>query len=636
MDNIHSLLKRQIKKYLSDSQDLDIKQQDFLKVVNDTYYQVDEERKLLEHSLELSSQELMQRNSDYKKALEDLRESENRYALAAEGSNDGLWDWNLKTNEVYYSPRWKVMIGFNDNEINSSQEEWFKRIHADDHLAVKRVLDIAKAEVGEGHIKIEYRILHKNGTYLWVLTRGIVVKDAQGVIVRMAGSQTDITQNKTFEEELRYSAFHDKLTGLPNKTLFFDRLLNLVERIKRHPKTFFAMLFIDLDRFKLVNDSFGHIVGDQLLVNIANKLKSCLRAGDTVARFGGDEFTVLLEDISNIEGVKQIIDRIQKSISVPLFLEDQQIFVTASIGVVLNSVEPNSPEILLRDADTAMYQAKMQGKAKYVIFNKDMHTVTVTRLQLESELRYAVENHELELFYQPIFSLSDKKIVRMEALLRWHHPKRGLVPPQDFIPLAEETDIIISIGEWVFKEVCRQVNIWRDTIYTKVDIAFNCSPRQFQHKNFFEVLKNTLLELEVNALTLELEITESIAMNDIDYTIKLLTQLKDLGMKIAIDDFGVGYSSLSCLKYFPVNALKIDRTFIKDLLTNETNAALTSAIIILGHGLGFNIVAEGVETEEELNFLREHKCDEVQGFLFARPVPVNEAEKLLLKYNGSS
>ncbi|MFH1063081.1 MAG: EAL domain-containing protein [Candidatus Omnitrophota bacterium] len=632
--NIHSLLDRQIKKYLGGAKNLIQEQQRFFEAVNATYNYADEERKLLERSLELSSQELRQKNSDYKQALNDLKDSEHRYAIAAEGSNDGLWDWDLKTNKVYYSPRWKAMLGFKEDEIDSTPETWFRRIHSSDALFVERAMDSRKAKTDDAHLEIEYRIMHKNGTYIWVLTRGIAVSDAEGRVVRMAGSQTDITKSKAGEEQLRYDALHDRLTGLPNRSLFVDRLLNLIERIKRHPEHLFAVLFIDIDRFKYVNDSLGHIAGDQLLVSIAKNLKTCLRAGDTVARFGGDEFIILLEDVSNSEEVEQVVKRIEKSISIPLTLDEQQVFVTASIGIAFNDVSINSPEILLRDADTAMYQAKMQGKARHVFFSKEMHAVAVTRLQIEAELRQAVEKQEFEVYYQPILSLPDKKIIRMEALLRWHHPQRGIVPPLDFIPLAEETGLIINIGEWVIKEVCRQSKIWQNADYPKVNIAFNCSARQFKHKYFFERIKDILSKVGANAFTLELEITESIAMDDIMFTVKLLTRLKDIGMKISIDDFGVGYSSLSCLKHFPIDAVKIDRTFIKDIPVNKANVALTSAIITLGHGLGLKVVGEGVETEEEFKFLNECGCDEAQGFLFSRPVPAQEAEKLLFKYNG--
>ncbi|MCM8813368.1 MAG: EAL domain-containing protein, partial [Candidatus Omnitrophica bacterium] len=438
------------------------------------------------------------------------------------------------------------------------------------------------------------------------------------------------------EEQLRYDALHDKLTGLPNRTLFIDRLLNLIERAKRHRNIRCAVLFIDLDRFKYVNDSLGHIVGDQLLVTVAKKIKSCLRSGDTAARFGGDEFTVLLEDVNSDEEVKTVVERIRAHISVPLALQDQQVTVSCSIGIAMSNPEENVPEILLRDADTAMYQAKMQGKDSYVMFDKHMHTSAVTRLQMEAELRYASESHQFELYYQPIFSALSGKIIRLEALLRWHHPQRGMVSPLDFIPLAEETGLIVKIGEWVIQEVCRQAKQWQNAGYANIEIAFNCSARQFQHQHFYEVIKSAVTDLQIEAFTLELEITESIAMNDIDFTIKLLTRLKELGMKIAIDDFGVGYSSLSCLKHFPIDSLKIDRTFIKALPENKTNVALTSAIITLGHGLGLKIVAEGVETEAELHFLKENRCDELQGFLFSKPVPTAEAEKLLLKYGTAA
>ena len=359
----------------------------------------------------------------HKRAEESLRESEERYALAVLGANEGLWDWNLKTNQFYYSPRWKSMLGCEENEIQTSPDEWFNRIHPEDRVRVK---DEMAAHHGglTPHFENEHRMLHKDGTYRWMLARGIAVRDAQGKAYRMAGSQTDITEGKVA----------DVLTGLPNRILFMDRLGRSVERAKYRKGYLFAVFFLDLDRFKVVNDSLGHLIGDQLLIATARRLQTCLHTGDTIARLGGDEFSILVDDIREVSDATRIAERIERQLALPFNINGHEVFTTASIGIALSSSGYERPEDLLRDADTAMYRAKALGKARYEVFDTAMRERAVARLQLETDLRRALEREEFRVYYQLIVSLDDGRISGCEALLRWQHPKRGLISPSEFIP----------------------------------------------------------------------------------------------------------------------------------------------------------------------------------------------------------
>jgi diguanylate cyclase (GGDEF)-like protein/PAS domain S-box-containing protein len=561
-----------------------------------------------------------------KRAEDALRESEERYALAARGANDGLWDWNLKTGEIYYSPRWKSMLGYEENEIKNSLEEWFSRVHPEDIEKLKARIDLHLE--GLTPFENEHRMKHKDGTYRWMLSRGLAVRDAEGKVYRMAGSQTDITDRKVAEMQLLHDAFHDALTGLPNRALFMNRLEHATERAKRRKDYQFAVLFLDLDRFKVINDSLGHLVGDQLLIEIAQRLVKCLRPGDTVARLGGDEFAILLDGIESVNDAIRVSDRIQKELMLPFNLNGQEVCMTTSIGIALNNRDYNQPNDLLRDADIAMYRAKALGKARYAVFDTGMHTRAVELLHLEANLRRAIEQQEFRLYYQPILCLTSGKITGVEALLRWQHPQRGLVSPAEFIPVAEETGLIVAIGEWVLQTACAQSKTWQDMGLPPLFVAINLSARQFQHQNLLELIKKILKETGMTAQTLKLEITESIAMRDLDFSIPVLKELSTMGVQILIDDFGTCYSSLGYLNRFPINALKIDQSFVKDIPNNPDNAAIIKAIIAMAHSLKLKVIAEGVETEEQLAFLRSQACDEIQGYLLSHPLPAEVFARL--------
>jgi len=454
------------------------------------------------------------------------------------------------------------------------------------------------------------------------------VRDAKGKITNYVGISQDITSRKETEERLNHLANHDALTGLPNRTLFSDRLNNALARGKRYGQNL-AILFLDLDRFKVINDTLGHDVGDLLLQNLALRLSQSLRGADTVARWGGDEFIVLLGEIHTSQDAAAAARRILNLFSDPFILGGQEIFVTASIGISIYPKDGDDAQMLLSNADTAMYRAKEQGKNNYQFYTAEMNATALERLRLESDLRRALERGEFLLYYQPKINISSGQIVGVEALIRWNHPVRGMVPPQDFIPLAEETGLIVPIGEWVLKTACRQNFDWHTSGISSIRVAVNVSTQQFRKENLTETIDRILRETNLENCLLELEITESVMMEDMERAIIVMSELSDRGIHFSIDDFGTGYSSLVYLKRFPINILKIDRSLVRHIPANPDDTAIASAIISLGKSLKLKVVAEGVETQEQLSFFRNQECDEVQGYLFSHPLPAKEMTELL-------
>ena len=564
--------------------------------------------------------------TERKKAEAALRESEQRYALAAQGANDGLWDWNLKDNSIYYSVRWKSMLGYSDREIGNSPDEWLSRLNADDR---ERVWARINTDVLQGnrHLEIEYRIMHKDGTFRWMLCRGLALSDGEGKPYRMAGSQTDITARKKAEDQLLYDAFHDALTGLPNRALFRDRLHNAINRSKRLKQYIYAVMFFDVDRFKVINDSLGHAAGDRLLIEISGRMANGVRPGDTVARLGGDEFAVLLENVTDVTDIKSVVERIQSAFAAPFLIDDNEVYVTQSIGIALEQDRYEQPDQILSDADIAMYAAKAKGKARYEIFDDSMHSFVVKQLQLEADLRIAVEHlTDFVLHYQPILDVATRKLSGFEALVRWRHPLRGLVPPIEFIPLAEETGLIQQLGEWVLREACRQLKQWQNQYHTArpLEMSVNVSGKQLLNDTFFDLLVGIIEETGIAADTLAIELTESIIMESLDVSVKAMNRLRDIGVKIHIDDFGTGYSSLSYLNRFPVSALKIDRSFISNMSLNDENREIVRAIVSLAHNLKLKVIAEGIELSSQLDEIGTMDCHLAQGYFFSRPMAAAE------------
>jgi len=564
----------------------------------------------------------------HKRAQEGLRESEERYALAARGANDGLWDWDVQANVVYFSPRWKSMLGYQESEIGDKPNEWFDRIHDADRERVNE--EVAAHQKGlVPQFESEHRVLHKDGSFRWMLCRGLAVHNGSGKTLRMVGWQTDITEGKV----------SDPLTGLPNRLLFTDRVGRLIKHAKRRKDYLFAVLFLDLDGFKMINDSLGHLVGDQLLVGVATRLEKCLRATDTVARLGegfivarmgGDEFTVLLDDLKDPGDAKQAAERLMKSVTAPFMLGGREVFTSLSIGIALSTPSYEQAEDILRDADTAMYRAKSRGKARYEIFDADMRASVVARLQLETDLRRALEHGEFHNVYQPIVSLAAGQIVGFEALLRWQHPTRGQLGPEEFIIVAEETGLIRDLGWWNLREACRQMTEWRAdyNAYSQLTMSVNLSPKQFLQANLVEDIGSLLRELKLPPQALKLELTESTVMGDPSAAVEMLQQIKSLGISLAIDDFGTGYSSLSYLHRFPLDTLKIDRSFISSIGNGE-DTEIARTILPMASNLHLDVVAEGVETIEQLVLLKKLQCKYGQGYYFSKPLSAEEAGLLL-------
>jgi diguanylate cyclase (GGDEF)-like protein/PAS domain S-box-containing protein len=711
---------------------------------------------------------------------EALREWEERYAIAAAGANDGLWDWNLETSEVYFSPRWKATLGYGENEIGTHFSEWFNRVHPDDVERLKAEITVHFAGL-TSHLRNEHRISHKDGTYRWVLCRGVAIRNTGDKAYRMAGSMTDITAHKAAEEEnirlaafprndpnpvlasdrkgnliyinpaaqrvlaqlgveeatgflpanhpklvrrcletgqgerqieatvgsrifswtyhpipaldvvhmyatditerlwaeeqLLHAAWHDGLTGTPNRNKFIHQLSQTVERAKQRPDDLFAVLFLDLDRFKVVNDSLGHSKGDQFLVAVARRLEACLRPGDLVARLGGDEFTILLSAISDISDATGFAERIQLELMLPVNLSGHEVFTTASIGIAIGAYrlgpsqsEPvgrpyEQPEDILRDADLAMYRAKALGKARHVVFDTAMHERAVALLQLENDLRRAIqencegsilnseltgggvasgrafpgesqwerEHSQLLLYYQPVVALDTGRIAGFEALARWRHPERGLISPAEFIPVAEETGMIVPLGAWVLFEACQQLRRWQEQFPDRQELTMsvNLSGKQLSQPDLLPQIDAILRQTGISPTYLKLEITESVLMENAAAAAEVLEKLRDRNIGLCVDDFGTGYSSLSYLHRFPINTLKIDKSFVIEMAGDDENSEIVRAIVTLAHNLGMYVVAEGVETEKQLVQLWALQCEYGQGYFFSKPLRAEDAEALL-------
>jgi diguanylate cyclase (GGDEF)-like protein len=439
--------------------------------------------------------------------------------------------------------------------------------------------------------------------------------------------QLEITERKKTEEQLEHHAFHDRLTNLPNRSLFTTYLGHFNERVKQDKNYLFAVLFIDLDRFKVINDSLGHIVGDQVLIAVARKMETCIRPEDMISRFGGDEYAIFMENIKDVSDAIRIADRIQKELMSPIELDGFEVFTSASIGIALSSSDYDREEDIIRDADSAMYRAKASGRARYEIFDSKMHASSMKLLQMEVDLRRAIERNEFLVNYQPVVSMNNNRIVGAEALIRWHHPQHGLISPMEFIPLAEETGLISKIGEWILRTACAQNKAWQDMGHEPLLMKVNFSVRQFQHQNLLETVKKIIQETKMPARFLDIEITESIATEE--NCIKVLHEFSAMGAQISVDDFGTGYSSLGYLKNLPFNTIKIDKSFVNDISEENNAEGIVKAIIAMAHSLKMKVVAEGVEKEEQRSFLQSYHCDEMQGYLFSPPVSEKEFTKLL-------
>jgi PAS domain S-box-containing protein len=573
-------------------------------------------------------------------AEQALIESEERYALAVRGSNDGLWDWKIDSDTMFFSPRWNELLGLADVATTGPISHWLERVHPEDNATVRDELDEHLRGLTAA-FECEHRVRHEQGHYLWALARGMAVRDPGKAPVRMAGSLTDITQGKVV----------DALTGLPNRVLFRDRLVRMLEQERRDASFRFALLLLDLDSFKNVNDSLGHQAGDQLLVRVAERLELGVRTSDmvsrlatttstpdprasvsTVARLGGDEFAVLLSGLADATDAVRIAERLGEVLQAPFHVRDQELFVSASIGIALSGMGQQTPDELIRDADTALYRAKDNGRARFEIFDQTMHARAVQRLALESELRRAIERDELVVVYQPIVSLTNQRVATLEALVRWQHPRRGLVPPGEFLGVAEESLLIVPMGLTVLRHVCRDIKAWREALPPGAvpSVAVNLSARQLAQPDLADRLVEVLDAYGVAPHQIELEITESTMMVDAEHTQSLLQRLRAAGFQLTIDDFGTGYSSLAYLQSFPVHRLKIDRSFVSgNVVGPEPNMGIVRTIVALARQIGLAVVAEGIENIEQNKCVTDLGCDFGQGHYFDRPLQPDAVARLL-------
>lgn len=588
------------------------------------------------------------------RAVAELAQSEERHALAARAAGDGIWDWDLVEDRIYLSPRWYEIVGRKApsgredpfargdpcaREDDSGREDasaWFELVHAEDLPMLRAAID-AHLAGQTPHLEAEHRILGADGSWRWVLVRGLAICDERGLARRVVGSLSDITDRRAAEIRLRHDALHDALTGLPNRALFMDRADHLVQRAQRDPGASCAVLFLDVDRFKDVNDTLSHAVGDQLLRALAMRVASALRPGDTVARMGGDEFTLLLDGISEHAQAKIVADRIQRAISRVFRIDGHELFVTASIGIALSAPGITAAE-LLRNADIAMYDAKRRGRGRSAVFDEGTHRRAVDRLSREDELRQLVERGLLPVNYQPIVDLASGEIRGFEALARW--PGRlPAVAPLDFIAIAEETGLIAELGLHVLRTALEALAGWREAglVSDLASMSVNVSPRQLGDPSFGRRVGSILAAAGLPAEVLRLEVTESTLMNDPERIEAIAREIRASSVVLQLDDFGTGYSSLVALHRFPVDALKIDRSFISALNgTNTGGEAIVRSTIALGRSLGVRVIAEGIERPGQLRRLRQLGCELGQGFVLSRPLSHAAAQSLLADWTPAA
>jgi diguanylate cyclase (GGDEF)-like protein/PAS domain S-box-containing protein len=518
------------------------------------------------------------------------------------------------------------ILGYTDRELLATEFQDF--VHPDERIAARTKWEQMLSGKIPGY-QIETRCTHSDGHAVWVLWSVSQATVENSESAHFIFQVQNITDRKKAEERLLHDAFHDALTGLPNRALMIDHLKLAIARNKRKSDRTFAVLFLDLDRFKVVNDSLGHLIGDQLLIGIARRLEGCVRPGDTVARVGGDEFTILLEDLTDVREAVSVAERIQEDLKLPFNLTGRDVFTTVSVGIAPGSVSYNHPDEILRDADTAMYRSKSLGKARHEMFDEEMQARTVNLMQMENDLRRAFERNEFFVNYQPIIALDDFRLCGFEALVRWQHPDRGLISPTEFIPIAEEGGQILQIGEWVLREACYQLQKWQEKYPSDKPLymTVNLSAKQFAQPDLVDRVRDILTETKIDPAFLKLEITESVVMDDFETAAAMLSQLRALGVRLSIDDFGTGYSSLTYLHRFPIDTLKIDRSFITRL--DKENVEIVRTILMLAENLGMDAVAEGVETQEQMALLRNLSCQSGQGYFFSKPVNITDAEAII-------
>ncbi len=566
----------------------------------------------------------------HQRAIRDLSLSQERYALAVRAANDGIWDWDLTSGRIYFSPRWHAILGRAEAAVDDDPAAWFSLVHPGDLLRLRGAID-AHLEGRTPHLQSEHRMRHADGTWRWVMTRGLAIRDVEGRPTRMAGSLSDVTDRRVAQLRLQHDALHDTLTGLPNRTLFIDRVNQILQRSLRDPGAGCAVLFLDIDRFKLVNDSLSHAVGDDLLIALAGRVGGALRPGDTVARLGGDEFTVLLEDIVDSQDASIVAERILRSLDDAFQIDGNELFVSASVGIAV-STPGLGPADLMRNADIAMYDAKRRGRSRCAVFDESMHRRVVDRLTRETELRQVVECSLLGIHYQPIVDLATGGISGLEALARWPADWPH-VPPSEFITIAEETGVIGALGQQVLTRALETLAGWRGDglVADDVCMSVNLSGRQLDDPAWAEQVRAAINAASLPPDALKLEITESTLMQEVERAQHVFSEVTDAGVGLHLDDFGTGYSSLTALHRFPVDALKIDRSFVATISEpKEGNDVIVRSTVALAHSLGLPVIAEGIESPDQLRHLRSLGCEFGQGYLFS-PALAAPATRALLE-----
>ena len=564
-----------------------------------------------------------------REAEEALKKSEEQFRLTFEMAPIGMAISTLKGKFQRVNQALCDSLGYSESEL---LEVSFAEIGHPEDWEIHRNLEQKLIEGKETDFQIEKRFVAKDGRIVDTLLKVLVVRDADGKPLHFNNQIVDITERKSMEKQLLHDALHDALTGLPNRALFMDRLQQQLKRSQSQSNYLFAVLFLDLDRFKVVNDSVGHLIGDKLLIKIARRLEKSIAPTDTVARLGGDEFTILLENISSKSEATLVAESIYQTLSFPFHIEGYELFTTASIGIALSSEGYEKPEDILRDADLTMYSAKEQGKARYEVFDNSLRDRALQRLELETNLRRALERGEFEVFYQPITCLQLGTLSGFEALVRWNHPTKGYIQPADFIPVCEETGLIVPLSNWLLKEACQTTRNWQLKYpeHPAIRISINLSGHQFRESKIIEEVENVLNETGLSGKFLKLEITESILIDNLNTVTDIILNLRKKQIQFSIDDFGTGYSSLSYLHRFPVDTIKIDRSFVSQMQADD-NSAIVKAIITLAHMLNMDVIAEGIETTSQLAQLRLLQCEYGQGFFFSKPLSKDEAEALIAR-----
>ncbi len=593
-------------------------------------------RKIYENFEDLSSanEELMVLEEELRHQFDELTVhrnalsiSEQRYKLAVEGADCGIWDWDIENKVYYFSPKWKDYLGYQEEEINNTFMGWIALLHPEEKKEViRKIREYINRK--EGSYEDVYRMRCKCGSYKWVLSKGKAIWNEAGRVARIAGSHTDISEQKWTEEKLNSLVYFDALTGLPNRLMFEDRLTKLIEDPSR-AKHQFVLVYMDIDNFKNVNDTLGHFAGDMLLKHIADILKEQVAGPHMAARLSGDEFAVVFDHIEDRQDAAHRVKALLKHLRRPWHIQDQQFFISFSIGIVLCPEHGSSVDQLLRCADMAMYTVKKNMKDNYCFYKQEMREKNLKHIKMINELRCAIERQEFELYYQPIIDLTSGEVTSAEALIRWIHPERGMVSPMEFIPMAEETGLIYPLGAWVLETALKQKKEWEDRGYPHIKISINVSGKRVTQEEFIDEVRQLLDDLQIKCNEVQIEVTETAVMEDIRASTRILKEIKDMGVKIALDDFGTGYSSLTYLQKLPIDSVKLDRDFIKNILEDPQGSVIVESIIELTQKLNLEIVAEGIETKEQLELLKRNNCHYGQGYLFSKPVPKEGLEDLM-------